>query len=258
VDAGNHRVLYFPSGAITATRVYGQNDSFSSTMPGVGLTRLMFPFGVEPDNNGGGVYIADTGNNRLLYFANDGDTSAERVYGQQGSFTTFIPNNGGRSNYSLSGPRGLSPDSTGGLYIADASNHRVLYYAPQTQCIPSVVSVVTDDGKGSTCGTLSYALVTASSGMTVTFALTPGNTITFTSNLTATVAAGVIIDGGDSGIVLNGNGVSGDGLRLMGDNRLINLTIGGFTGREIVTDSTSGTGTGTGTGNRFYRVYVTS
>jgi hypothetical protein len=58
--------------------------------------------------------------------------------------------------------------------------------------------------------------------------------------------------------VLNGNGVSGDGLRLMGDNRLINLTIGGFTGREIVTDSTSGTGTGTGTGNRFYRVYVTS
>jgi hypothetical protein len=244
-DVNNNRVLYYPSGAITATRVYGQNDDFSSNTPGVSATKLFNPVYVELDASGG-LYVSDTGNNRVLYFTNDGDTSADRVYGQQGSFSTNTPNKGGRSKYSLFSPQGLALDSAGGLYITDALNNRMLYYS--SSCAPLVVTASTDDGKGSGCGTLSYALVTASSGMTVTFALTPGNTITFTGNLTATVGAGVIIDGGQNGIVLNGNGVTGDGLRLMGNNRLINLTILGFAGREIVTS---------GMGNRFYRVYVT-
>jgi sugar lactone lactonase YvrE len=245
-DFSNHRVLYFPSGGITATRVYGQDNNFGSNSPDAGPTKLSTPLSVQLDNTGG-VYISDTGNHRVLYFTNDGDTSADRVYGQQGSFTTNIPNKGGRSKYSLSRPYWMALDAAGGLYIADAFNNRVLYYA--SSCAPLIVRAISDDGKGSACGTLSYALVTASSGMTVTFALTPGNTITFTSNLTATVATGVIIDGGENGIVLNGNGATGDGLRLMGANRLLNLTIRGFAGREIVTN---------GTGNRFYRVYVTS
>jgi hypothetical protein len=46
----------------------------------------------------------------------------------------------------------------------------------------------------------------------------------------------VTIDGGNgAGIVLYGNGIAGDGLRLMGQDTLINLTIRKFAGRELVT-----------------------
>jgi hypothetical protein len=94
-----------------------------------------------------------------------------------------------------------------------------------------------DDGAASSCGTFSYALVQASSGVTITFALTQSNMITFTGQLTPTIKSGVTIDGGSGagGIVLYGNGVAGDGLRLMGQDTLINLTIRKFLGRELVT-----------------------
>jgi alpha-tubulin suppressor-like RCC1 family protein len=115
-------------------------------------------------------------------------------------------------------------------------------------CQPLVVTAITDDGTGATCGTLSYALtqpVSGSSGMTITFALTQGNTITFTGSLTTTakVKAGVTIYGGAFGsssrIILNGNGVSGNGLDLLGHTSLVNLTIKNFKGRPLVLEGTA-------------------
>ena len=118
---------------------------------------------------------------------------------------------------------------------------------PAPTCPPALtVSVITDDGTGTTCGTLSYALsqpITGSSPVTITFALTQGNTITFTGSLTTTakVKAGITIYGGAFGttnrIILNGNRVAGDGLHLLGNNRLVNLTIKNFGGREMVLES---------------------
>ena len=123
-------------------------------------------------------------------------------------------------------------------------------------CAPLVVTAVTDDGTGTHCGTLSYALsqpITGSTPVTVTFALTQGNTITFTGSLTTTakVKAGVTIYGGAFGssnrVILNGNGVAGDGLHLAGNNRLVNLTIEHFGAKELVLE---------GTGNRMQGVVV--
>ena len=117
----------------------------------------------------------------------------------------------------------------------------------QTGCQALVVTAITDDGTGTTCGTLSYALsqpVTGTTPVTITFALTQGNTITFTGSLTTTAAAKayVVINGGTFGttnrININGNGVSGDGLHLKGHNRLTNLTIYGFGARQLVLDGT--------------------
>lgn len=104
-------------------------------------------------------------------------------------------------------------------------------------CNPLVVTNITDDGAATTCGTFSYALVEVSAGMTITFALTQSNTITFSGSLTPTVKSGVKIDGGSGagGIVLYGNAVAGDGLQLMGQDTLFNLTIRKFAGRELVT-----------------------
>lgn len=117
-------------------------------------------------------------------------------------------------------------------------------------CNPNdaLVTNISDDGTGSICGSFSYALVHASPGVTITFMLTQSNTITFSGSLTPTVPMSVTIDGGSGGgIVLDGNGVAGDGLRLDGDDTLINLTIRRFGGRELVTE---------GPGNRLRGVRI--
>ena len=125
-------------------------------------------------------------------------------------------------------------------------------------CAPLVVTSITDDGTGTHCGTLSFALsqpvtATAASPITITFALTQGNTITFTGSLTTTakIKANVTVYGGAFGttnrIIINGNGVSGDGLHAVGPSYLVNLTIEHFGARELVLE---------GTGNRLQGVVV--
>jgi hypothetical protein len=48
-------------------------------------------------------------------------TTADVVYGQLGSFNTNTLNNGGISANSLNVPEGLALDSSGNLYVADAT-----------------------------------------------------------------------------------------------------------------------------------------
>ncbi|HEX2623397.1 MAG TPA: NHL repeat-containing protein [Phototrophicaceae bacterium] len=144
-DAASHRVLYFADdGNTTADRVYGQFDNFSTDArnnDGAGrlgtpsASSLNFPRGLLVDSNNG-LYVADRDNNRVLYFAADGNTVADRIYGQFGSFTTNAENNDGSGNKgtpsadSLSHPKSIALDAQGGLYISDTMNHRVLYFAP--------------------------------------------------------------------------------------------------------------------------------
>ena len=144
-----------------------------------------------------------------------------------------------------------SGNSTYGMAVSQPITQVV-----QSGCAALVVTSVTDNGSGTNCGTLSYALsqpITGSTPVTITFALTQGNTITFTGSLTPTakVKSGVTIYGGAFGstsrIILNGNGVAGDGLHLAGSNYLVNLTIEHFGGRELVLE---------GTGNRMQGVVV--
>ena len=127
--------------------------------------------------------------------------------------------------------------------------------SPQTGCISLVVTQISDDGTGTTCGSFSYALAqsvgTASTPVTITFALSSGNTITFTGALSQTVKQHVVIDGssnmviGNNIVVLNGNGVASAGLRLEGKDTLKNLTVEHFGGTQIIT---------LGPGNRLMRV----
>jgi hypothetical protein len=124
VDYGNNRVLYYPGTGTTATRVYGQGGSFTSIFIPLSIDSLYLPKGIFVDSTG--VYIADTGNNRVLFYPGT-STTATRVYGQGGSFTTNISNKGGVSANSLYDPQGVASDSTG-VYILDTYNHRVLFY----------------------------------------------------------------------------------------------------------------------------------
>ena len=144
-DRDNHRVLYFANdGDMTADRVYGQFGDFTkhiSNNDGQGNSgkasadSLSMPTAVGIDSQGG-LYIADRDNHRVLYFANDGDTTADRVYGQPGNFTTNMVNNDGSGNYGEPSADnfgayilGLVIDHNDGLYVSDSSNHRILYFA---------------------------------------------------------------------------------------------------------------------------------
>jgi uncharacterized delta-60 repeat protein len=119
-----------------------------------------------------------------------------------------------------------------------------------TACNPLVVTSSTDNGTGATCGTFSYAMVSATSGMTITFSVT---NVTFSGVLTPTLQSGVGIDGGANGVTLDGGTLVGDGLVLGGNNKLSKLTIRGFNGRGLVVPPGSGSGK---TNNKLDRVKV--
>ena len=125
-DGNNNRVLFYPSGSTTATRVYGQNGSFTSNGAGVTANSFNNPQAIAVDS-GGNVYISDEDNNRVLYYP-AGSTTATRVYGQGGSFTSNGVNMGGVSANSLADPVGIVLDGSGNLYVADYGNSRVLFY----------------------------------------------------------------------------------------------------------------------------------
>ena len=126
-DNGNNRVLYYTGIATTATRVYGQGGSFAANTAnngGISADSLNSPKGVAADTTG--LYIADQANNRVLFYPGT-VTTATRVYGQAGSFTANVANNGGISAKSLESPCGVGLYSTG-VYIVDSGNNRVLLY----------------------------------------------------------------------------------------------------------------------------------
>ncbi len=71
---------------ITAGVIYGQGGSFSSNAGGVSANSLNLQAGLAIDSNGN-LYVADSANNRVLYYP-AGSTTATRVYGQGGNFSS--------------------------------------------------------------------------------------------------------------------------------------------------------------------------
>jgi len=138
-DSGNHRVLRYPrpvdqSGRITPDAVLGQTDFLSAASAAVSAATLHTPSGVAIGTNGN-IFVADTGNNRVLEFSagSSTDASAIRVYGQptfsSGAKPT-VP-----SAQTLSAPLGLAVDSGHNLYVADSGANRILVF-PGTNSAP--------------------------------------------------------------------------------------------------------------------------
>ncbi len=150
-DANDSRVLEYndPFGAgspfgLSANRVFGQSNVFTTTACDLGTdtinnSTMCTPDGVALDTSGD-LYVSDSGNNRVLEFnqplatpnliTGAGDTIADDVFGQGGSFTTALCNGGGVAPTAdtLCGPRGLVADSSGNLFVADENNNRVLEF----------------------------------------------------------------------------------------------------------------------------------
>ncbi len=141
-------------GQSSATANVCSNGSNGNPPPSAGS--LCAPAGVAIDGSGN-VYVADTSNSRVLEYNNPlappgsdgaGDTSADRVFGQNGIFTVGGCNAGtapGDSNGlgpdSLCDPTAIVLDTNGDLYVADTGNNRVLEYNT-----PLVATAVTGSG----------------------------------------------------------------------------------------------------------------
>jgi sugar lactone lactonase YvrE len=137
-DEVNNRVLEyaFPLLDATANDLFGQAGQFSTTVCNKGgrsADSLCDPIvlATDPSDN---LYIADDGNSRVLEYNNPpdpaNDTTADRVFGQAGNFTTALCNGGGPNPgvATLCGPDGVGLDAAGHLYVTDATNSRVLEY----------------------------------------------------------------------------------------------------------------------------------
>ncbi len=137
-DNQNSRVLMYPNtlNNVSATKVFGQYNVFTvgfCNNGGINVNTMCGPAEVTGDPSGN-IYIADQQNSRVLEFDDPNgscgtcDTVADKVFGQLGSFTTGIFNNGGVSANSLAYPTGLVTDSAGNLWVSDRLNSRVLEF----------------------------------------------------------------------------------------------------------------------------------
>jgi sugar lactone lactonase YvrE len=108
-----------------------QIDASGNSLPSASTLCLPNGLAIDP---GGNLYVADSGNFRVLEYRAPFDSGttvnlpADAVFGQKGSFTTRIENNGGVSADSISAPGGIAIDKSGHLYVSDPANNRVLQF----------------------------------------------------------------------------------------------------------------------------------
>jgi uncharacterized protein (TIGR03437 family) len=93
---------------------------------------LSGPYGVAVDASSGAVFVADTGNNRVLGWSSLANLrngmAADIVLGQRDKYSTSQQGPGSGFNVGLAFPVGLAVDASGNLYVADAGNNRILRY----------------------------------------------------------------------------------------------------------------------------------
>ena len=137
-DHANNRVLEYDSPLTTdliADRVFGQTGNFSTgdcNKEVISAATLCGPTAVGLDDSGN-LYIADTGNHRVLGYATPlaTDTIADLVFGQDNSFTSNSLTacfSGGTTSASLCFPTATVADALGNVFIADYHSSRVLEY----------------------------------------------------------------------------------------------------------------------------------
>jgi len=177
-DTGNNRILAWKN-ATSATLtnlqppdlIIGQPNAYS-TLPATN-GGLYFPGGLVVDPKGN-LYVADSGNNRVLRypapFANS-NASPDMVLGQPDMFTARSANQGGNpsattlslstTHYGIRVVPALAMDKAGNLYVSDPGNNRVLQYPAA-----SLTAGATDPAAAVVIGQSGFAVVAGPSSVT--------------------------------------------------------------------------------------------
>ncbi|MCC6344774.1 MAG: hypothetical protein IT166_21415, partial [Bryobacterales bacterium] len=120
----------------SATRVLGSTSTrLVSTSPNLAEAKdLLNPNSVALDTSASPpiIYIADTGNNRVLAWRNalsfDNGAPADLVLGQLDFNSTLAGGPGTQRSTGLTSPVAVAVDSQGNVYVADGGNNRILRY----------------------------------------------------------------------------------------------------------------------------------
>ena len=126
----------------------GQPGPQYSNPLGIGTKGFNGPAGLAVDPTNGNLYVADTGDNRVLRYLSPFDNltriEPDAVYGQA-NFTTRSA--GSTTAATMNAPRGVVVDSAGNLWVADTGNHRVLRFAATSLSSAAPVSADTVIGQ---------------------------------------------------------------------------------------------------------------
>lgn len=216
---GQGTLVNSPFGTSLRVRVL---DSASNPISGQGITFI------PPDTRTGGIAGGSFSG------ASDVEGSGWTVLSNGQGYATapVFTANGVTGSYSVIASSGLLTASFSLVNLAGCPNGVDPYF----------VTSSSDDGSGVACGTLSRALLQASSGTVISFGLGGGSVINISGSLPP-LRGGVTLDGEScvNLLTLNGSGVNGVGLRVEGGATLKNLRLVGFGQTRLVVGN-AGTG----------------
>jgi sugar lactone lactonase YvrE len=119
-------------------------------------------------DGGGNTFVADTGNNQILYFP-AGGSSGSVIAGGHGA--GYSGDNGPAVSAKLSAPKGVAVDAAGNVYIADTGNNVVRRVDRATQAISTLaggassVCPLASDSQGDRCPS-AQTILSAPAGVT--------------------------------------------------------------------------------------------
>jgi sugar lactone lactonase YvrE len=130
-DIDNNRVLRWDNAATIASgqpanAVLGQAD-FTTVAAGTTQSKMSLPEGLFLDGSGR-LWVADTGNNRVLRFdsaaGKANGANADAVLGQSG----FVSNSAAITQTTFSAPNSITGNSAGSIWVSDSANNRILRF----------------------------------------------------------------------------------------------------------------------------------
>lgn len=129
--------------AAPADRVIGQTN-FTAMASGLSDSKFFFPKHLAIDGEGT-LFVADSGNNRVMIFKNaaglSGEVSADAVLGQADAVSSVAET----SQAGMNQPGGVAIDVEGRLIVGDGGNSRALFFS-KTTTRPDAL-IITDSGQ---------------------------------------------------------------------------------------------------------------